>query len=40
MEFGAGQSGRVRELAEENGFDCEIKKDLSNIERILIAIKR
>ena len=40
MEFGAGQSRQVRELAEERGFESEIKKDLSNIERILIAIKR
>ncbi len=40
MEFGAGQSRLVRELAEESGFECEIKKDLSNIERILIAGRR
>lgn len=39
MEFGAGQSQMVREFTEESGFECEIKKDLSNIERILIAKK-
>ncbi len=40
MEFGAGQSNLVREFTEESGFECEIKKDLSNIERILIAGRR
>lgn len=37
LEVGLGQANAVIKIMSENGFDCEIKKDYNNIERIIVC---
>ena len=37
LEVGYNQASDVKFLFEQNGFDCEIKKDYNNIERIVVC---